>query len=663
MKTALGLPVIFGRLLHLAMSVVVIIGFSYALGHVLLEDPLRGGDRPLHIAYIEWLNIYFPDIPHWFPSQGGGMSLLHGYPLVAHWLVILLSRLSGLSLLQAGSIVSFLSFPLTAIGIYVFCWTALKNQTVGLIAAVLFLLTPLTWTWIHDWGFFPYGVAIVFLPLTLIFYDQYLSVVLRDPRSSRRRIWMVGVIMSIALSTIAHPAVGASGAMAILLFALFSALTCEPGKRAEFLRHTARSFLFIGPPILLLLAFYAVPFYQYGQIANREGLNSPALNQIVHIPRAEFLGLRPIDSLIVHTRMSNPLVVTLLLGIGLLLSPRMSRKAFALILTAIFAGLYSLFPELPYSLGKLSSILPMVFGLRASLGIVMVLFPVGAAFGAWALANAVLVPSTIIRRREDRNYEEKPQRLQGRGLVASGLALVLVGFGAIAIGRLHSIKPYHLSYGPSRLGIDTRDIWELSSDDPCELPTQRGQVAALCNLSIARAKLNIQDFKLSCNLPGLEDRMVPPLCNNSQPTTAAVQEFIEGCQEAEGRIDDGGPCGARVKNFYDQLAIEKWSWIQFDDSDWLAESTQQLASILPTEGALRVDMSPYQGYLAQYLTAYTDASQIPAYGHQLSLIHLMWGYQLGVFYSDEYGSPEALNDIADWMGISYAILDPDSRFD
>ena len=72
-------------------------------------------------------------------------------------------------------------------------------------------------------------------------------------------------------------------------------------------------------------------------------------------------------------------------------------------------------------------------------------------------------------------------------------------------------------------------------------------------------------------------------------------------------------------------------------------------------------MSPQKGRLAQDITAYSGSSQIQAYTQQLSLIHLMWGYQLGIFYSDEHGSAAALNDLSDWMGVEYAFLDSEDE--
>ncbi|NIN65620.1 MAG: hypothetical protein GTO63_13185, partial [Anaerolineae bacterium] len=80
---------------------------------------------------------------------------------------------------------------------------------------------------------------------------------------------------------------------------------------------------------------------------------------------------------------------------------------------------------------------------------------------------------------------------------------------------------------------------------------------------------------------------------------------------------------------------------------------------LPVDEGIRLDISPYQGQLVQRLNIYSDASQVNTYAFQLSLIHGMWGYQQGVFYSREYGSPAALNDLAQWFGVEFVIVHPD----
>ena len=91
------------------------------LGHELLNG-VQGNDSPLHVAYSVWLDSYFPRIPHWYPVQGGGVSILHGYMIIPHIFLVLVHRLSGLSIEQTYSLITFLSFPLTALGIYVLSW-------------------------------------------------------------------------------------------------------------------------------------------------------------------------------------------------------------------------------------------------------------------------------------------------------------------------------------------------------------------------------------------------------------------------------------------------------------------------------------------------------------------------------------------------------------
>src|SRR3990172_12746947 len=159
---------VLASILHLAFSSAVIVGLSYFLGWDVVRGSGQGNDSPLHISSAYWLNHFFPDVPHWYPLQGGGMSLLHGYPVLPHLLVVAVSRVSGLSVGQAYHLISFLTFPLAALGVYLFCWLVLRRQTVGLIAAVFYLLAPITWTWMYNWGFFPQQVALVLLPPALI---------------------------------------------------------------------------------------------------------------------------------------------------------------------------------------------------------------------------------------------------------------------------------------------------------------------------------------------------------------------------------------------------------------------------------------------------------------------------------------------------------------
>ena len=649
---------VVGRLIHLALSAAAIVALSFALGNVLLEDPLKGGDSALHIAYTQWLSQYFPNVPHWFPEVGGGVSLLHGYPILAHYSVIILHQLSELTLLQSSAVIGWITFPITAIGIYLFCWSALKNQTVGLIAAVFFLLAPLSWTWIHDWGFFPYSVGLVYLPMALLLYDRYLSLVLKNPRSPMRRLWMIGLVASIVLATLTHPSAAAGAVLLIVLYSLFYSITTKSQSRSRVLLSGAKAGLICGVMVAMILAFYLVPFSSYGRIANREGLNLLPVHLVPHLPKAEFFGLKPIDISIIHTRMSNPLAVSALLLGGLALSWRTSRKALALTFAALFAAIYALFPQLPFSLSNLSSSLAMVFSIRAALGAVMILFPVGAAYGAVALGFLLISPVIWLRNNATRTIG-----LGGlQGFVASGLGIVLAIAALFWIGQIQSSTPYIVDYGPSSAGIDLRDVWNLRSDDSCELPTADTKTLALCQEPRAREELNVQEFLMECDRAIAAGYVPPSLCSDPSPSSASIEEFKDQCDNAESFTESMRPCEALVEGILAQLSPANWPVgpvAQIKDSNWLTESVAELGLILPDDEPVRIDISSRYAGLAQFFTVFSGTSQIQTYTNQLSLIHAIWGYQSGIFYSEELGSPQSINELADWLGIQYVFLNPD----
>jgi hypothetical protein len=152
----------------------------------------------------------------------------------------------------------------------------------------------------------------------------------------------------------------------------------------------------------------------------------------------------------------------------------------------------------------------------------------------------------------------------------------------------------------------------------------------------------------------------PALCSDLEPTGPEVTAFLTQCEQVSETAAWPLACNAIVESLFQQIKPKNWPPLYLEDDNLMASSGQEIASVLPDKDMLRIDISPYLGRLAQYFTTYTGTSQIQAYTQQLSLIHLMWGYQLGVFYSNEYGSPEALNDLADWFGIEYVVLHPEN---
>jgi hypothetical protein len=451
-------------ILHASATAVIVFALAYLLGHDMLSGGLQGSDTPLHVGYAVWLDQYFPRIPHWYPLQGGGGSILHGYPLLAHFIAVILHRMIGLSILQAVRLMGFAAFPLTALGVYAFCGSVLKRQSIGLLAAVFFLLAPVTWTWMYNWGFFAQQVAVIFLPLTLIAFDRTLHHQLARRLSGRGRLWFVTLIILLAVSSLSHMMVGAAEVVGVLLLTAFSAIIARPGDRRRIMRGGLKITLLLGLIAGILLAAYVVPFYAYGRVAGRQGVNTPALDQVHRLPIPEFFGLKAIDPLQILTRMQFPLIVTGFALIGVILALALGRrsgpegeKARALSLCLIAATVFTLSPALAAIVLRMAPFLFQFINFRSVLVLTTVFMPVIAAYGVWTLAFYLIQPRLLLGQRKRADDGERASHTTPASALASVLSLLIVGAIIIPTGALATKEENTLSYGPAM--IDLSDLW------------------------------------------------------------------------------------------------------------------------------------------------------------------------------------------------------------
>ncbi|MEW6567776.1 MAG: hypothetical protein AB1449_06345 [Chloroflexota bacterium] len=454
--------------MHFLVSLALIIGLSYLLGRSILSPEGAGNDSPLHISYAVWLDPYFPAIPHWYPHQGAGLSLLHGYTILPHYLVVAVHRLSGLSIFQTYHLISFLTFPLTALGIYALGWAMLRRQTVGLLAAFFYLLAPATWTWMHDWGFFPQQVAMIFLPLALVAFDRALDYQLSRWKTGRGRLWFSLLVVLVSLASLSHFLVGSAIAAGITLYVVFTALTTARGRRKAVLSGGIKNILLLGLIVGMILAAYLVPFYAYGQVANREGLNTPALHQLHRLPVPEFFGLAAINPQEVLSHIQFPLVVTVFASVGAglalllrFLPPSGSSKALPLALTALVGTVYALSPGLVGIVLSASSLLVNFLNFRSLVLVVMLLMPLLAGYGAWVVAYLLLHPESILVSSSGTAPEQSRSGVTFRGTLAGLGALTLACSAVLILGRVNAVIDNHLAYGPLVTGVDLADIWDL----------------------------------------------------------------------------------------------------------------------------------------------------------------------------------------------------------
>lgn len=653
--------------LQLIVAATLIFVLSYVLGRRILNGPLPGNDSALHLGYTVWLNQYFPEIPDWYPLQGGGVSLLHGYPILPHLTVVILHRFTGLSLLQGFRLISFLAFPLSAIGIHLFCWSALRRQSIGLLAAIFFLLAPVTWTWLYDWGFFAQQLGLVFLPLSLLAYDRTLKHSLGPKPDGRRRLWFVATVIAMLLGGLMHMLIGVAAATGALLYTVALAILRPRRERAVVFWRGFRILVLLGVVLGLIAAAYWVPFYRYSQEANRTGSNTPAAHQLHRLPIAEFFGVRPIDPLEILTRMQFPLVVSLFALLGALLAwlnarreKVRSREGLALSLACLAAMAYTLIPALVAFTLRTSPLLFTFLNFRSLLLLVMVLYPCIASYGVVSLA-ALVVGEDV---GADTQAADQQMKRHGWSAIRSGLVpLLSFGIAAVGIFPMSSVfysQNWNFPYGPLPNGLDLHDLWDQRDDDPCLISAVS---TPLCGVQQARSKLNISEFYQACASGRDQAAGLPELCGSSSPSPTMVDTFVKQC--SRGGYGTEALCEAVIQSPLQQLIdLRKWPEILISNREPLIAQSQRMAGLLSVAPGTRLDVSPYHGRLAQDLTVYSNTSQLNSYTFQVSLIHEMWGYQQGVFYSrdegvSEYGNPRTLNEAAKWFGTEFVFLEPD----
>ena len=461
-------------ILHAAATAVIVLVLSYFLGHGMLDGALQGSDSPLHVGYAVWLNQHLPQLPHWYPLQGGGGSILHGYPVLAHLAVVLLHRLTGLTILQIFRLLSFAAFPLTALGVYAFSWSVFRRQTIGLLAAVFFLLAPVTWTWMYNWGFFAQQAAMVFLPLTLIAFDRTLHHQLARKFSGRGRLWFAVLIVLLVVTSLCHMMVGAAEVMGIVLLTVFSAMSAHPGDRRKTLRGGLKIILLLGIVAGVLLAGYVLPFYAYGEVANREGLNTPPAEQLHRLPIPEFFGLKAINPLEILTRMQFPFIVAGFALIGIILALLFGRrrapegaKPQILALSLIVPTIITLSPGLVALVLRLTPFFFRFINFRSALLLTMVLMPAMAAYGVWTLAWSLLHPRLLIGLEPRSAGAGRSITSAIAPFAASFLALLIAGASVVPAGAFAASRDKTLSFGP--VVVDLVDLWDTQETGE-ELP-------------------------------------------------------------------------------------------------------------------------------------------------------------------------------------------------
>lgn len=516
---------------------------SYVLSWPILLNGLPGGDTLFHLHLATFVANTFPALPAWwYPWDGNGLPFREGYPLISHWLAVAASRLYGTSLTGGIQIVDFLISPLCALGVYAFCDWRLRRPLVGLIAALLYLLSPMSWFGLFNLGIFTDQVSTVLFMPAIIALDAVAS-----GWASGRRGWgfRTAVLAFCLLSSgvgLVAPAQWPGALLAIPIYAL--AIPAAVRKRWV-LAITPALWALSG----LLAMFWLFPIRDYlGFI----GTHSPSLVfnaadlSLLHLDAV--LQLHPLSPNSDNRYSLTPAAsIPALLGVVAAIWERRAR------VLVILVGLALVFGTQAWALAPLGLIpnaqqfTGVVY--RPAVLYLQFFVPILAGLGLVLVPQALL--SRMVRKAGRAGLRGYDYSARAAGAAASLIAVIALVALVLTFATYVNGNPGHLSYGPEQ--ADLRDIWQ-SHDSTCPAPGVGDN--PLCKSKLLSAAFSVTELSAACRDAQGHMRTDVPICtaigdpghpNRNVPDTV-VQQAVSWCATHADAI-----CRARYLSLPDQL--------------------------------------------------------------------------------------------------------------
>jgi 6-pyruvoyl-tetrahydropterin synthase related domain len=547
---------------RLVVAAAIIFATAYVLSWQLLWGGMAGSEAPFHLHLIEWVAQTFPNLSWWYPWDAMGVSYREGYPLASHWLAVAASRVFGTDLEGGGQVVQFAVMPLTAIGIYGFFDWRVKRPLTGLVAGLLFLLSPIGWVELTHFGHYASWVGMVLLMPALIALDAFFFAWLRSDRSWRIRAAAVGFIVFTSLLGLVSPHLLAAPLIVAPAYGL--ALPRASSGRAWRWVLTVVPPLYVG--VALLSAVWLGGELQYLAVVRSHWAGAGSTLDLARLDRVDLgslLSLHPLASGNVGDlfSVSSAVLIPAVLGSALAFTDGRARMFLGL---AVLGVALLLFPEL---YGPLFAIPGFhEFGdvaHRPPQLLVSVAAPALAALGLFELPRLV--------------FGWAAKRWRWRAGVRLGVAVALPAALLVAFaGDVYAFSERvdgggRLAYGPSLStspapagfaagAPDLRDIWQHHPADVCLLP---GGSSSLCSDRELSANFSIGQLVLACR-PAGQTRQDAPVCRGLQLDdplaprwsggSTLIADTIAWCQ---GRTDP--VCDARYLPLSDQL-LDPGQW-------------------------------------------------------------------------------------------------------
>ncbi len=619
-------------------SFTLIFVIAYFFGYKLLSGGLIGNDSANSFTFIIWLDKFFPKIPLWFPLQGTGVSFVQGYQLYPHLFVVWLHYVTSLSLIQSFELVNFLAIPFAAVGLYLLTWEKFKNQTIALIASVFYLLSPFSWTWTAQAGFFAQAVSFIFFPIAFLFFDRFLNRLWNGKNSKALLIDFLLAVIFTSFTLLCHFSTFMSLFNLIFLYTVFYSIMKLLKKDGKTSLRSVLGLITVFTTVVFLVGFWFVQLYTYISQANWDGSNNVDatlfpkldLNQFFSIPQPAFLHLSVWS-------FSMPNFIWILATLSVFITFFYSKRLFALSLVFLVSIYGSISNEIFIITAKYLSLLSSGFSPRVFWVVFQFLAPFFAAFTIWEICHMPFVLFSKI-------HKQVPYLITKLGFVAASILAILIAVFCIIQFRSVDMGTSEFAhYGPTALypylgvvketdtyaaGLDLRDIWQKD--------------VGFCY--IERHKVGILQHQ--CRIIGSTTINCAYNVN---------RENVKLCEDTGYQFSWAG-----VLN---QLQFKNWPKVTLGNTmDTASFISTDLNKMLPPSDNLRIDVSPLFGSLVKKINiARQDISLVGLYTYQLSLNHTFWAMEQGSFYSKDdavYADPKQNAELGKWFGTNYVILSP-----
>ena len=494
--------------LRLVVAAAIFGAVAYVLSWQILFDGLPGGDTLFHLHLTTFVASTFPSLPQWwYPWDGNGLPYREGYPLISHWLAVAASRLDGTNLTGGIQIVDFLISPACALGVYAFCDWRLRRPLAGLIAGVLYLLSPMSWFGLYSLGIFTDQVSTTLFMPAMIALDAAAVAWASGQRGWGFRSAIVAFcVLSSGVGLIA-PAQWPGAVAAVPFYVLV-----VPADRRK------RWLLAVTPALWalagLLAVFWLFPIRDYlGFIASRTpslAFNASDLS-LLHLDTV--LQLHPLspnsgDRYSLTPAASIPAVLGLVAAVW-------ERRARVL---AMLVGLALVFGTQGWALAPLG-LLPnaqQFTGVvhRPAVLYLQFLVPVLAGLGLVLVPQVVL--ARLVRKAKATGLHGARFAARATEAVASPIAFVAVAALIVTFAGYVDGNPGHLSYGPEQTNL--HDIWQRH-DTPCADPGAGSN--PLCQSTLTAQLLDPTQWRpptVGCYLTA---------CSEFQSTMASLQSMFQ----------------------------------------------------------------------------------------------------------------------------------------